>query len=127
LPPRSAHAGDEAGLHRIAAGGEDNGDCRGCRLDRKVSGVIGDDHGHLTTNQLICHRRQSVVLPVRPAVFDRDVLGLDIAGFLQALTERGRHGRVPVRRTAIEEPDHRHGLLRPRRQRPYRRAAEERD
>ena len=28
-------------------------------------------------------------LAVRPAVFDRDVLALDIAGFLQAMAERG--------------------------------------
>ena len=94
----------------------------------RCPGRIGDDHGHLTTNQLSRHRRHSVVLPLRPAIFDRHVLALDIAGFLQALTERGHHGRVPARRCAVEEPDHRHRrLLRPRRQRPRRRAAEQGD
>ena len=66
---------------------------------------------------------------LRPAVFDRHVLALDIAGFLQALAERARTVREPVRRCAAEKPDHRHRrLLRARRERPRRRrAAEQRD
>src|SRR6516225_5867186 len=42
--------------------------------------------------------------------------------------ERGNEVRVPVRRDAVEEADHRHRwLLRARRERPRRRAAEKRD
>src|SRR5262245_2780356 len=65
---------------------------------------------------------------IRPAVFDRDILALDIAGFGQALTEGGSHRRVRPGRRTVEKPDHRHRrLLRPRRERPSRRrAAEER-
>src|SRR5262249_61802203 len=66
---------------------------------------------------------------IRPAVFDRYILALDIAGFSQALTEGGSHRRVRPGRRTVEKPDHRQlGLLRPRRERPRsRRAAEQRD
>ena len=46
-----------------------------------------DDHGHLTANEVGRQPRQSIVLSVRPAVFDRDVLALDITGLFQAPTE----------------------------------------
>jgi hypothetical protein len=65
----------------------DNGNSRGRRLYRQHSGSIGDDRGHLTTYQLSRHCWHSIVLPVRPAVFDRDILALDIAGFLQTPTD----------------------------------------
>src|SRR5262245_48606463 len=66
---------------------------------------------------------------IRPAIFDRDILALDIAGFIQALTERGREGHIARSCRAVEKPDHRHRrLLRARRERPRRRrAAEKRD
>src|SRR5262245_32077817 len=74
-------------------------------------------------------RRQSVILPFRPAILDRRVLTLECAGFLQALAERCEERLKPVRRRAVEKPDHRHRrLLRPRRERPCRcRTAEQRD
>jgi hypothetical protein len=63
-----------------------------------------------------------------PAIFDRHILALDIAGFFQALKERAHKVREQVRRSTIEKPDHRHRrLLRTRRERPCRRAAEQRD
>src|SRR6516164_4727595 len=66
---------------------------------------------------------------IRPAVFDRYILALDIASFGQAPTEGGSHRRVRPGRRTVEKPDHRHPrLLRARRERPRRRrAAEERD
>ena len=45
------------------------------------------DHGDLPANQFGRQRRQPIDLTLRPAVFDRDVLALDIAGVLQALAE----------------------------------------
>src|SRR5262249_17591734 len=63
---------------------------------------------------------------IRPAVFDRYILALDIAGFGQALTEGGSHRRVRPGRRTVEKPDHRHRrLLRARRLRPCRRRAAE--
>ena len=71
-------------------------------------------------------RRQSIVLALRPAIFDRHVPALDIAGFAQALAERGEPGSVCFGRRAVQEPDHRHRrLLRARRERPRRRRAAE--
>ena len=47
-----------------------------------------DDHGHLTADQIGRQCRQSIILTLRPAIFDRHILALDIAGFAQALAER---------------------------------------
>jgi hypothetical protein len=47
----------------------------------------------------------------RPAVFDRQILSLDVAGFAQSLEERG-HKRVRARRRrGTEDADHRPRLL----------------
>src|SRR5450759_5938551 len=65
----------------------------------------------------------------RPAVFNLHILAVDISAYLQALHEGSHELRIPVRRTDVEEPDHRHRrLLRLCRKRPtHRRAAEKRD
>src|SRR4029450_11391998 len=95
--------------------------------------AIRDDHGHLSPNQngrqLRRQRRQSIVLSLRPAVFNRHVFALNVAGVLQALAEPAQTLSEPVRGLAVEESDHRHRrLLPPRRQRPRRRrTAEQRD
>src|SRR5262249_51917605 len=69
---------------------------------------------------------QSIVSAVRPAIFDRQVVTLDIASLAQALEERAH--TVTVTRTAAYKPHHRHRrLLRARRERPSGRAAEQRD
>src|SRR5215472_17726033 len=62
-----------------------------------------------------------------PAIFDRDVAALDIAGFVETSPDGVKSAGVTVR--AAEEPDHRHcRLLRERRERPRgSRAAEQRD
>jgi hypothetical protein len=39
------------------------------------------NYGNLTTNQISRHRRQAIIVPLRPTIFDRDVLTIDIAGF----------------------------------------------
>jgi hypothetical protein len=68
-------------------------------------------------------------LILREAVFDRNILTLDIAGILQALTKRGQKIRIIATRPAAEEPYYRDRRLlcadgeRPRR----RRASENRD
>src|SRR5262245_2337638 len=83
----------------------------------------------MTANEVGRQCWHAIDLVLRPSVFDRDVLAFDIAGFLQTLTERGRHGPIPVGRGAVEKPNHRHRcLLRTRGHRPRRgRAAEQRD
>src|SRR5262249_35063507 len=60
------------------------------------------------------------------AIFDRDILTFDKACVLQALTEGGQELRSVTGSPGGEEPDHRHRLLRARRERPRRRRAAER-
>ena len=48
-------------------------------------------------NQFRRQRRQSLVLAMRPAVLDRDVLPLDIADFAQALAKCIRQVRAAAR------------------------------
>ena len=130
LPPGRFRLATSPSCDRVAADREDDRNRRGRRLCRQCrrSTADGDDHAHLTADQIGRQRRQSIVLALRPAIFDRHILALDIAGFFQALAERGQRCGVLVRRYAAEEPDHRHRrLLRPRRKRPGRRAAEKRD
>ena len=126
---RPVEAGDEAAPDRIAPGREDDRHRRGRGLGRERRNVVPDDHGHRPANQISHQSRQPIRLIVRRAIFDRDVLALDEACFLQALAERGHEVRRVGERRAAEEPDHRHRrLLRARRERPRRRrAAEQRD
>src|SRR5262249_54844927 len=87
------------------------------------------DHRHLTAYQIGCEVAQSVGLVLRPAILDRHILPLDVAGFTNALPECGQKACTIGRRPrAAEEPDRRHRrLLRARRERPCGCAAEERD
>jgi Chromate resistance exported protein len=84
------------------------------------------NHGHRSANKIGGHRRQSIVLSICPAVFDRHVPAHLISGIAQALAERTLTARPQLRRCAAEESDYRQcGLLPPRRKRPRRsRAAE---
>jgi hypothetical protein len=41
----------------------------------------------VATDEIGCKRREPIGLIFRPALFDRHVLALNIAGFLQTLTE----------------------------------------
>src|SRR6516165_2816753 len=72
---------------------------------------------------------QPIELSLGPAVFDRQILALDITGLLQALAKAPQAPRRPVRRLGIEMADHWHcRLLRTRHERPRCcRASEQRD
>ena len=60
---------------------------------------------------------------LRPAVLDRHILTLDVAGFLQALEKPNGDVRGVISRLGVQEPNHWHTrLLRPRHHRPRRRA-----
>jgi hypothetical protein len=87
------------------------------------------DHRHLTAYQIGCEVGQYVVLVLRPAILDRHILALDVAGFANALLEWGQIPCTISKRRATEESDHRcRSLLCPRRNRPRcRRAAQSQD
>ena len=55
-----------------------------------------DNNVDLIVNEISRQRRQPIVVTFRPAVFDRQVFALDIAGFLQGLTECCQHGLARV-------------------------------
>src|SRR6266446_2354070 len=73
-----------------------------CRDD-----VMSSDHRHLTAYQIGCEVGQSVVLVLRPAILDHDILALDVTGFTNALPEGGQIACTISKRRAAEEPDHR--------------------
>ena len=100
---RPVEAGDEAVPDRVAAGREDNRYRRGCGLGRERRIVVADDHGHRPADQISRQSRQPIRLIFRLAEFDRDVLALDEAGFLQALAERGHEVRRRRRATCCGE------------------------
>src|SRR6516164_2130370 len=59
------------------------------------------------------------MLAICPAVLDRHILPLDVAGFAQASVEGGYAGGECCSRSAVEETNHRNRrLLRGRRERP---------
>src|SRR5262249_27067794 len=129
ISARPGEASDKAELHRVVADAEDDRDRRGRsfgHLSSIVAGGRGDD-GHATAHEVSHERRQAIEFALQPMVLHRYVLALDVAGFVEALAERGGKGRI--RRSGIDECDHRHlRLLRARRERPCdRRAAEKGD
>ncbi len=81
--------------------------CRQCRR----SAAAGRDHVDLAADEIGGQCGQPIIVALRPAVFDRHVLSLDIAGFAQSLAERGHNGAYGAGRPAAEEADHRHRLL----------------
>ena len=94
---RPCEAGDESKLDRVFGEDEHDGDRRGCRLGRERRSVGAcDDYGDLPANQLGRQCRQSIVLTLGPAVFDRNVLALDIAGLLEALVKYAQTVRERV-------------------------------
>src|SRR5262249_9264416 len=127
---RTGEAGDKTKLDRVFGGDENDGDRRGCRLGRRRHSRTSErgDHRNLPANQVGRQRRQSIDLIFAPAVYDRDVLALDIAAILEATVKSAKTVRGRVRRLAVEEPDHRHRrLLRARNERPRSYAANQRD
>src|SRR5262245_53805235 len=127
---RSVQAGDEAKLDRVAAGAEDDRNCRGAGFggERGWCSTGTDDDGNAATDQIGRQFRQPLGFIVRPSVFDLYVATLGEADFTQAFAECREHRCAGLGRTRVEISDHRHWcLLRARRQRPRRRAAEQRD
>jgi hypothetical protein len=80
----AVEAVDEAPRNRVDANIEDDWNRRGCVLGSICRrGARRDDYSYLPANELGRQCRQSIVLATRPAIFDRDVLTLNVTGFLQ--------------------------------------------
>src|SRR5262245_34992175 len=86
------------------------------------------DHLDLSANEVGCQNGQPLALVLGPAIFDREVLALNIAALFEPLAKGTQQIRIPLRRCGVEIPNHRQRcLLRARRERPRRCAAEKRD
>src|SRR5262245_56418786 len=124
-------AGDKAAFDRVVAAREDDRDCTGRPHgdERRIVASGRGDHGHLTSNEIGRERRQPIQLSLRPAIFDRDVLTLDVTDFVQATAERDHIGSVRLSGLSIQESDHGHRRLLPENdERPSsHRTAEQRD
>src|SRR5215813_12211463 len=130
IAARPVETGNEAELNRVAAACEDDRDRRSRRLGYDCRrGVVHSDHRYLTAHQISCEVGQSVGLVLRPAILDRHILTLDVAGFTKALAECSQKVCTIGRPRDAEESHDRHRrLLRARRERPGGgRAADERD
>ena len=89
---RSAEAGDKTSLDRVAAAVEDDRNRRGrrfcCQRCRSATRRTITATWRRTSSAASAGNRSYLAL--RPAIFDRHVLALDIAGFAQALAERAQ-------------------------------------
>src|SRR5262249_18322287 len=123
-------AGDVAERDRIATGGKHNWDCRSRRPGSDYGGVATGrcEHRYLALNQLGRKHRQAIVLTICVPIYDPDILVRGVAGFPEPIMKGRQHVRCTSGRSALEEPNHWHReLLRARRERPRRRAAEQCD
>src|SRR5262249_56242465 len=130
VPARLVEAPDDTCLDWIAAEREHDRDRRSRRLggnDRR-SAADCNDYRDPSGDKIGRQHWQSVILTLGPAEGDMNVLAFDIARVPQSQPKCHLVPSRFARRPAAEEPDHRHGrLLRARRERPRRRAAEQCD
>src|SRR5262249_46988699 len=124
-------AGDVAERDRIGTGRKHDWDCCGRRPGGEDGRVAARscEQRDLALKEFGRERRQAIVLTIRKAINNPNILALDITRFSQSGLKSCHHVGRPTARTALEEPDHRHHrLLRACRERPRcRRAAEQRD
>src|ERR1051325_4514167 len=82
------------------------------RFSRRVPKAYprGDNHIDGAADEIGGQSGVTIIPALRPAVFERDILSLDVAGFAQSLTERSDKSRRRGARIA-EVADHRHRLL----------------
>jgi hypothetical protein len=127
---RPVQAGHQAKLDRVTGRLEDDRNGSGRTFGCEGCGRAGRcDHAYPSAHQIGHQSRKSIVVPLRPMVFDRDVLALDVTSFAYALPKCGPEVLVLFGCADIHETDNRHRrLLCTRRERPCnRRAAEKRD
>src|SRR5262249_4594737 len=74
---------------------------------------------HMPAHEFCRQCGKPIVVTLRPAVFDRNVLAFDVAGFFQTLAECAKEVRIRSGRSAMKITDHWHNPpLRARRERP---------
>jgi PAS domain S-box-containing protein len=82
IAARSIETRNQAQLHRVTASGEHDRNRTGRRLgSERWWGANRDDHGNPAADKIDCQCRKAIVLVLRPAIFDRQILSLNIADF----------------------------------------------
>jgi hypothetical protein len=122
-------AGDKPARNWIAAQKKDDRNRHGRPLcgDCPRRGSRRSDNVHSTAHKIGCKFWQPIVMTARKAVFDCNIASFDVAGFSQTFVECGDEICELLRGNGRQKPDHRHcRLLRARRERPRRRATEQR-
>ena len=90
LPPGRARLATRPVLDRVAAAEKTIGIVEVALFAASAEGVPpGRDHVDLAADEIGGQCGQPIIAALRPAVFDRHVLSLDVAGFAQSLAERG--------------------------------------
>ena len=126
LPPGRLRLTTKPVLTGSKTGGEDDRDRRSGRFGDRRRKSVGHDHGDLAADELRRHRRKPIIPILGKAILDSDVLPLDKSGLVQALPECANQVLGAGRRRGAEKADHwHHRLLRPRRERPRGRRADE--
>src|SRR6516225_969902 len=130
VSPGSIEAVDETKLYRIGADAEDDGNraSRSLGRARRCRTARSSDDSHLALDELGHQCRYTIELILSPTIFDYNIAAIDETGFAEALTKcRGEMG-ASIGGAVMEKANYWHRrLLRPRRERPRRRAAEQRD
>jgi len=117
---RPGETGDETRLDRVVVASEDDRNRRSRIFRRQCRRIAGGcDYGNPAADEIGGQCGQPIIATLRPAIFDRHILSLDVPGFTQPSAEADHRRRSRVGRTADEEADHRHHLLL-RAQRPRR-------
>ena len=87
---RPCQTGYKTKLYGIIAYAEDDRGCRGCIFSHtrcKVAGGRGDD-GHTAAHEIGHKRLKTIEFALQPMVLHRYVLALEVAGFIEAVSER---------------------------------------
>src|SRR5262245_32934540 len=102
---RPIHARDQAELDRIVSDAKRDGyrACGGFRGERCRSRKRRCDHHHLPLHEIGRQSRQALVSLLGPAIFDRDVVAVDVAVVCQALTKGRETLRARLRRAEMEK------------------------
>ena len=87
---RPGEIGDEAVPDRVADADEDDRDRRGCAFCRQCrrGAAAGRDQLDLAADQIGGQRGQPIITSLHPAVFNREILPIDIARRIQRILER---------------------------------------
>ena len=75
------------------------GPCLRRHRNRRLGRKRRCDNGNVVADQIGSHLRQTIIVPVGPAVFDRDVLAFDKASFARPNGDRGKYRQLPNRRS----------------------------